>query len=203
MKTKLLSFLLACAVTMTAGVAFADGRELAVKKFQELKTITGAELTSSDLIPVYDLSDNVVKTITATSVAQASLAAVEDTTATNILTAAECGKIITLNSTTEFVTTLPAVTAGCRFTFYVKAAPSGASYTIVTDSSANVILGQVLTVDFSGTTDSDFEATGGDTITFVDAKAVKGDRAMCESDGTNWFCTIQTSVFDAATITGT
>jgi hypothetical protein len=34
---------------------------------------------------------------------------IEDVTATNVLTAAETGKVFFLNSSTEFVTTLPAV----------------------------------------------------------------------------------------------
>jgi hypothetical protein len=155
-------------------------------------TATGAEL---------NILDGVTATAAEINMAADISSVVEDVTATNILTSAECGKAMTLNSSTEFVTTLPAATAGCSFRFYVKAAPSGASYTIVTDSSANVLLGQVVTSDVNSATDSDFEASGADTITLVDSKAVKGDSAECESDGTNWYCTIRTSVFDGATFT--
>src|SRR5690242_12822680 len=63
----------------------------------------------------------------------------KDLTATTTLTAADSGATLFLNSATEFATTLPAVAAGLRFTFIVKAAPSGASYTVVTASSANVL----------------------------------------------------------------
>lgn len=122
-------------------------------------------------------------------------------TATNTLTAADSGKILLLNSATEFATTLPALQAGLRFVFIVIGAPASASYTVVTAGSANVMIGGVYTNDFSGTTDSDFEATGGDTLTFVDAKAVKGDKAILECDGTNWHVTAFCSVFDAITIT--
>ena len=189
-------------IVAVSGVALATGgNELAYFKIPQLTTLAPTAVdVAADYVPVYDASAEKVKKVLASALS-GGISNAEDTTATNVLTSAECGKLITLNSSTEFVTTLPAVTAGCRFTFYVKAAPSGASYTIVTDSSSNVMLGQVLTIDVNSATDADFEASGGDTLTLVDGKAVKGDRAMCESDGTNWFCTIQTSVFDGATIT--
>lgn len=120
--------------------------------------------------------------------------------ATNAIAAAESGSTFFLNSATEFVSTLPPPALGLRFTFVVAAAPSGASYTIVTDSSANIILGHVLTSqDAGGTADS--ETSGGDTISFVDGKAVVGDRVDLECDGTNWFARCSSKVFDAITIT--
>lgn len=120
-------------------------------------------------------------------------------TAATTLTAADSGTTIFLNSATEFAVTLPALAAGLRFKFIVKAAPSGASYT-VTNASGTTIVGQITTNDFSGTTDSDFEASGAATITFVDAKAVKGDWVEVICDGTNWYATGACSVFDAITI---
>lgn len=125
----------------------------------------------------------------------------EVVTATNVITADESGKTFFLSSATEFVSTLPAPSLGLRFTFVVKAAPSGASYTIVTTSSANIIKGQVYTSDVNSTLDADFEATGGDTISFVDSKAIAGDRVDLICDGTNWFAYGFCSVFDAITIT--
>jgi membrane protein implicated in regulation of membrane protease activity len=120
--------------------------------------------------------------------------------ATNAIAAAESGTTFFLNSGTEFVSTLPAPALGLRFTFVVAAAPASASYTIVTNGSANVILGHVLTSqDAGGTADS--ETSGGDTITFVDAKAVVGDRVDLECDGTSWFARCSSKVFDAITIT--
>jgi hypothetical protein len=124
-------------------------------------------------------------------------------TATAALTAADNGRVLFLNSGTEFATTLPAPQLGLRFTFIVAAAPASASYTVVTSASANILLGQVYTVDVNSATDPDFETTGGDTLTFVDAKAVVGDRADFFSDGTSWFVHAFCSVFDAITITGT
>lgn len=124
----------------------------------------------------------------------------EVVTATNVITAAENGKTFFLNHATEFVSTLPAPALGLRFTFVVAGAPSGASYTVVTNASANVMLGHVLTSqDAGGSADS--ETSGGDTLTFVDSKAVVGDCAVFECDGTSWFVRASSKVFDAITIT--
>lgn len=125
----------------------------------------------------------------------------EVVTATNVITADESGKTFFLNSATEFVSTLPAPKLGMRFTFIVKAAPSGASYTIVTNGSSNIIKGAVFTSDVNSATDADLETSGGDTISFVDGKAVAGDRVELFCDGTNWFAHGFSTVFDAITIT--
>lgn len=160
--------------------------------------------------PVYvDSDDNQLKIIPAgsgttekfvpTADVQTDMGA-EVVTATNVIAATESGKTFFLNSTTEFVSTLPAPALGLRFTFIVTAAPSGASYTVVTNGSANILLGHVLTSqDAGGTADS--EESGGDTLSFVDSKAVVGDRADFECDGTNWFVRASSKVFDAITIT--
>jgi hypothetical protein len=122
-------------------------------------------------------------------------------TATTTLTANEVGKTIFLNSATEFVTTLPLPKAGYSFSFIVTAAPSGADYTVFTSGGANIIKGQIYTVDVNSVTDPDLETSGGDTISFVSAKAVAGDRVDLVCDGTNWFAYGFCSVFDAVTIT--
>jgi hypothetical protein len=137
------------------------------------------------------------KSLTAPSITQLT----EVVTATNVITAAESGSVFFLNSTTEFVSTLPAPAAGLCFEFIIKAAPSGASYTVVTASSANIIKGQVYSVDVNSATDPDFEVTGADTISFVDGKAVAGDRVVLRCDGTNWFAYAFCSVFDGITYT--
>jgi hypothetical protein len=127
--------------------------------------------------------------------------ATETVAATNVITAAESGKTFFLSHATEFVSTLPAPAAGLRYTFFVANAPESASYTIVTNSSANVIVGQVYSSDLNAAGDADFETSGGDTITFVDAKAVVGDSVELFCDGTNWYARCFCSVFDAITIT--
>jgi hypothetical protein len=125
----------------------------------------------------------------------------EVVTATNVITADESGKTFFLNSATEFVSTLPAPKLGMRFTFIVTAAPSGANYTVVSSGSSNIIKGAIFTSDVNSATDADLETSGGDTISFVSAKAVAGDRVELWSDGTSWFAHGFCTVFDAITIT--
>lgn len=124
----------------------------------------------------------------------------ETVAATNAILAGESGKTFFLSSATEFVSTLPAPAAGLNFSFIVAAAPSGASYTIVSASSANIILGHVLSSQDAGG-NGDSETSGGDTITLVDGKAVVGDRVDLISDGTSWFARCSCKTFDAITIT--
>jgi len=121
----------------------------------------------------------------------------ENVTATNVITAAENGKVFLLNSTTEFVSTLPAPAIGLHYTFIVTAAPSGASYTVVTTSSANVVKGmQICAADAAGDT-----GTADDTITFADGQAVAGDMVEVWSDGTSWFAIAKSRVAAGITFT--
>jgi hypothetical protein len=118
-------------------------------------------------------------------------------TAASTLTAAQSGQVFFLNSATEFVTTLPAPAAGLNYTFIVTAAPSGASYTIVTASSANIIKGQAYPASgAAGDT-----GTADDTISFVDAQAVAGDQVTVISDGTSWFAKAFCAVAAGVTFT--
>jgi hypothetical protein len=126
---------------------------------------------------------------------------VETLRAATVLGAEDSGKTYILNSAAEFVTRLPPLEAGLEFTFIVGAAPSGASYTVVTHNSANVIIGHILSSDLNAASDGDFEVSGGDTISFVDSKAVKGDRVHLICDGTNWYVSGACVVFDGITIT--
>lgn len=114
-----------------------------------------------------------------------SSANVEVVAATNVITAAESGSTFFLNDATEFVSTLPAVAAGLRYTFIIAAAPAGASYTIVTDASANVLNIVAQTGEAASVA---LVETGQDLLTFVDAQAVVGDWVYCISDGTSWQC---------------
>jgi len=120
-------------------------------------------------------------------------------TAASTLTAADSGKVYLLNSATEFATTLPLPAIGLNFEFIVKAAPASASYTVLTSASANIIHGVVTTgEDAAGSVAT---AAAADTITFVDAKAIIGDRVKVESDGTNWYITGFCAVQDGITTT--
>lgn len=123
--------------------------------------------------------------------------------AADVLTAADAGKTIFLNSATEFAVTLPAAALGLRFTFIVTAAPSGASYTIVTPGAPDqIIFGHVLTSGFNDSP-ADIETSGGaTTITFVDGIAAVGDRVDLECDGTNWYAVATCAVEAGITFTG-
>jgi membrane protein implicated in regulation of membrane protease activity len=124
-------------------------------------------------------------------------AATESVTATNSITAAETGKTFFLNSATEFVSTLPAPAAGLKYRFIVVAAPSGASYTVVTTSSSNIVKGQqFVAADAAGDT-----GTTDDTISFVDGQSVAGDECDVISDGTSWFAKCRSAVAAGVTFT--
>lgn len=112
-----------------------------------------------------------------------SSAGIKELTAASSLANADSGKIFMLNSATEFATTLPAPKKGWEGTFIVKAAPSGASYTIVTPSGA--ILGSVS----AGAADDVADTSDGSdtTITFVNGQAVAGDYIKLVCDGTNYY----------------
>jgi hypothetical protein len=120
-------------------------------------------------------------------------------TAASTLTTAQSNTIFFLSSATEFVTTLPAPAAGLMYTFIVGAAPSGASYTIVTTSSANIIKGQAYPASgAAGDT-----GTADDTINFVDGQAVAGDQVIVISDGTSWFAKAFCAAATGVTFTAT
>lgn len=120
--------------------------------------------------------------------------------ATRTILASENGATFFFGHGTEFAMTLPAPFLGARYRFVCTAAPTGASYTIVTASSANIIKGSFASAaDAGGSMDS--ETSGGDTISFVDGQAVAGDWVELLSDGTNWFATGIAADEDALTIT--
>lgn len=131
--------------------------------FDETLTVSGA-CTFSSTVTYRDLTEVV--------------------TGANTIAATESGSVFFLNSAAEFDSVLPAVAAGLHFTFIVSAAPAGANYTISTNSSANVILGQVYC---NAGTDEDSELTGCDTISFIGGTSVVSDRVEIYCDGTNWF----------------
>lgn len=142
--------------------------------FDETLTVTGAA-TFSSTISFKDLTEVV--------------------TEANTIAASESGSVFFLDSATEFDSVLPAPAAGLHFTFIVKTAPSGANYTITTNSAANIIKG---TVHASDGADGDSETSGCDTINFVSAAAVAGDMVELWCDGTNWFakafCDVSTGI---------
>ena len=119
--------------------------------------------------------------------------------ATETLTANESMKLIVLNSATEFVTTLPTVASSGGVTFHIVigAAPSGASYTVVTNASENKISGLALVNGAS------VQAALEDTITFTDTAAAVGDWVELTSDGVLWYVSGQGHAATAIVFTGT
>ena len=122
---------------------------------------------------------------------------VETVAATNAITAAESGTTYVLSSATEFESTLPAPAVGLRYKFIIGAAPSGADYTVVTTSGANIIEGSA-TVNGAAVA-----AVNEDTITFTDGAAAVGDWVEVISDGTSWFVSGQGVAATAIAFTAT
>lgn len=154
----------------------------------------GLDDTADDLViglgsavgttPALSIDENQVTTFNG-----GSIKLIEDVTATNVLTVAECGKTMFLNSTTEFSSTLPTVagTGGCAFEFIVKSAPVGANYTVLTGNSLeNVIIGGVNELEVDTGDDGPYHAAA-DTITFLNTSSVVGDYVKLISDGSNWY----------------
>lgn len=126
----------------------------------------------------------------------------EDVTAANTITSQECGTTFFLNSASEFASTLPAPEAGCYFKFIVKAAPSGANYTVVTNGSSNILIGGINELEVDTGDDGPYD-NNGDTITFVQSVAVVGDYVEMVSDGTSWYLNGQANADGGITVTGT
>jgi uncharacterized cupin superfamily protein len=123
---------------------------------------------------------------------------VETVTTTNVITADENGKTFILSLAGGFESTLPTPAAGLHFKFIVGVAPTTA-YTIVTESSSNIIHGQVCTPeDAAGSVAT---VASADTITFVANLAIIGDYVKVVSDGTSWFLSGMCSVQDGITTT--
>ena len=165
--------------------------------------IVSSSLNSSETFNNWDAVNTVLGTLINTGTAVSATAveinnaadissAFETVAATNTLTSAECGKRMILSATTEFASTLPSPTAGCVFMFIVGLAPSGASYTVVTASGANVMIGGVNELEVDTNDDGPYTTTG-DTASFVDSVSVAGDWLECVSDGTSWYCRGQTN----------
>lgn len=158
--------------------------------------------------PIYvDSDDNRLKMIpagtgTAEVVIQETSGAglAEVVTATNVLTAAESGRVFFLSAAGGFATTLPAPALGLNYTFIVVTAPTAVGYTIVTNGAAEILVGGV---HDAGGAAGDVESTlGATTITFVANQSVLGDRADLWSDGTNWYARVFVNVAAGATFTG-
>ena len=134
-----------------------------------------------------------------------STAGVKELTATSTLTPADSGKILMLNSATEFTTTLATIAkagAGWNCKIVVKAAPSGAAYVVTEDagSDTNVIITNGIN-ELEVDTNSDGPVNAGHTtITFADGVAIAGDYVEMFCDGTNYYATGQTKADGGITL---
>lgn len=168
------------------------------RKIRNLNDAAGLAYDKVDHVLKYNGND-AVKTLVASDLP--TNISSEIVTATNEISASENGKTFFLNAATEFVSTLPAPAAGLFFRFIVTNAPETASYTIVTNGSAQILAGKVFGAD-GGAGDVEDTPTA-TTITFVDGASVVGDMAEVWSDGTSWFARCFTSVATTGiTITG-
>jgi len=123
----------------------------------------------------------------------------EAITAANTITAAESGTRFVMNTATARIQTLPSPAAGLEYWFYVGATEPTGTHTVVTASSANIILGNVASPeDAAGHVAT---VTDADTISLVASKAVHGDYAHVWSDGTNWYLDGMCKVQDGITTT--
>ena len=123
----------------------------------------------------------------------------EAITAANTITAAESGTRFVMNTATARIQTLPTPAAGLEYWFYVGATEPTGTHTIVTASSANIIVGNVSSPeDAAGNVAT---VTDADTISLVASKALHGDFVHVWSDGTNWYLDGQCKVQDAITTT--
>jgi hypothetical protein len=154
---------------------------------------------------VTDAEAQKIEELSATSVSLAELNAAcdvltEEVTTTNVIAASETGTHFVLNTATAFVSTLPAPAAGLEFWFHAGVTQvTGGNHTIVTNGSANVIVGSLSSrEDAAGVVVCHALA---DTISFVADKAVLGDLAHVWSDGTYWYLDGHCFVQDGMTTT--
>ncbi len=133
------------------------------------------------------------------SVAGAGRKRVLDLTGVTTLTAELSGSLVTLGTAGGFTVTLPALARGLEFEFVVKVLPTTA-YIVATPSSENTVQGNVLTTDVNSATDPT-NTVASDTITFAANKARIGDSVKLTCDGTYWYATASTILFDGITFT--
>jgi hypothetical protein len=177
---------------VTAGTATAS-------KFVKLDANKAVDVVRTASLRLGASGSEVEVTATATQINAATLAAsaVRTVTTTATITAADHNGVVLLNSATGFVTTLPAPIAGFKCEVISKLANTSGNHTVVTASSANVIIGMQNSV--AG--DAGDTGTADDTISFVANQSLPGDRVELRSDGTSWFAYATSKVAAGMTFT--
>jgi len=175
-------------LTITDVLRLAKGATLKVVNADSTEsTISLTELASLDgltaSVAELNILDGVTATATQVNAATLAASAHRTVTTTATITAADHNCVIFLNSATGFVTTLAAPIAGFQCEVISKLANTSGNHTLVTTSSANVIIGNQNSV--AG--DAGDSGTADDTISFVANQSVAGDRVLLRSDGTSWF----------------
>ena len=117
---------------------------------------------------------------------------VDGATATPVVTAADSGKLVTLEAATTYNLNLPTPSAGLNYKFVVVESTLTADITIKStsdgSSATNLFLGYL--TDTSNTEDRTTPVTTvAGTITIAGGTSTKGDTVECICDGTNWFIT--------------
>lgn len=146
----------------------------------EVTVLPGAD-PGADVALTLPTSAGAIPTILGAS----SVVTFEDITSDEVLTLADCNKVITLtHATVAIEVTLPAISgsSGCKIRFIHNLA-TNQDHTIVTESSDNIIVGS--TVD-NNTPPGSYQAAG-DVVTFVNSAESIGDFVELLSNGTKWF----------------
>jgi|TARA_R110000787_G_scaffold78811_1_gene172180 hypothetical protein len=187
----------------------ADDYALAYKKVTELALEANAPASGDWGIrwdtsagqPVRVAAENPLHTVgTTASLAELNMAAdnsanTEIVTTTNAIAAAESGTTYILNSATAFVSTLPALAAGLRYTFYAGATQvTGGNHTIV-PTNDNTIFGDY---NVAGAT---VPASAEGSINWVADTMLPGDKVEVFCDGTNWYVSGSAAASGAITFT--
>lgn len=163
-------------------------------------TVSASAATLESDITSQGVDSYITKSVSAAQLAT-SIRNYGTLTAASTLAYTDCGTTYFLNSATEFATTLPTPVAGCYFKFIIKAAPSGANYTIVTNGGSDILIGGVNELEVDTGDDGPYD-NNADVITFIQAVAVVGDYVEMVSDGTSWYFNGQTNA-DGGVTTGT
>ena len=124
-----------------------------------------------------------------------SSANTEAVTTTNVIGAAESGTTYFFNTTTGFVTTLPAPAVGLRYKFIVKLVNTTTNHTIVCNGGASLFQGNVMVASTVVT------AVAGTSVNLVATTTDIGDHVEVISDGTSWFLSGSATTTAGITVT--